>query len=145
MALLISARPDLPQSALRQVLLDAARRPPSLLGRIGAGVLDVAAALHRLLPESDWPVATVPLALTARVKRRGQGGAGTPRVLVTWTVTGDAAKVAGFAVTRSGGATVVHRADPGARGAWVSLRHGTVTVAALAADGTVLARNRLRV
>lgn len=145
MALLRSARPDLPQSTLRSALLNAARRPPSLLGLVSAGGLDVAAALHRLVPEAGGPVAPAPLALTVRVKRRSGKRAGTTRALLTWSVTGDATQVVGYRVTGSGGATVARRADAAARGAWVSLRHGTVTVVALAAGGKVLARTRLRI
>jgi hypothetical protein len=52
LALLAAARPDLPQSALRAALLASAPRPKLLAGLLGSGSLNVAAALHRVLP--NW-------------------------------------------------------------------------------------------
>ncbi|MCW2958064.1 MAG: family serine peptidase, partial [Solirubrobacterales bacterium] len=141
LALLRGARPDLPAADLRDALVQSARRPDTLLGRIGGGALDVAAALHRIVPEAQWPTVPDPPALAVRVKRRSTS-AERPRALLTWTVSGDTSAIVAFRVTRSGGATLARRSGNVARGAWISLRRGTVTVAALGADGSVLARVR---
>ncbi len=55
-------------------------------------------------------------------------------------MAGDASKVTAFRVTRRGGAVLARRKGSSARGAWIALRRGAVTVSALAADGSVLAR-----
>jgi len=65
LALLAAARPDLPQSALRDALLQSAPRPTLLAGLLGSGSLDVAAALHRVLPGAMWRAPVVPSAGTA--------------------------------------------------------------------------------
>jgi subtilisin family serine protease len=57
LALLSSARPDLPESALRAALLQTAPRRSllaGLLGGGGGGGLDVGAAMHAILPGGMW-------------------------------------------------------------------------------------------
>jgi subtilisin family serine protease len=54
LALLASARPDLGQAQLRDVLRASALRPRPLLGLLGWGELDVGAAMHAILPGSMW-------------------------------------------------------------------------------------------
>jgi subtilisin family serine protease len=54
LALLSAARRDLSQPALREALLATAGRPVALSGRVGSGSLNVAAALHRVLPGAMW-------------------------------------------------------------------------------------------
>jgi subtilisin family serine protease len=142
LALLRSARPDLPQADLRDALVQSARHPDTLLGRIGGGALDVAAALHRIVPEARWPTVPDLPGLRVRVKRRSRAATARPRTLLTWTVSGDGSSIAAFRVSRAGGRTLARRRGGTVRGAWIPLRHGTVTVTALAADGTVLARAR---
>ncbi len=144
LALLRSARPDLPASALRDALLQSARHPTSLLGRIGGGALDVAAALHRIVPEAQWPTVPDLPTLSVRVKRRSRASAARARTLLTWSVGGDASAIVAFRVTRPDGTVLARRAGARVRGAWIAARRGTVTVTALAAGGGVLARARIR-
>ncbi|UTI65510.1 S8 family serine peptidase [Paraconexibacter antarcticus] len=143
LALLHSARPDMADSDLRAALLATARRPAGLLGRVAAGSLDVAAALHQVVSAAQWPSAAVAAApvLRARVKRRSGASAARARarVLVTWTVTGDASRVAGFRLRRAGH-TVARRSGAAARGAWITRRRGRVTVLAIDAAGRSVAR-----
>jgi len=54
LALLAAARSDLSQSALRAALLAGAPKPSILSGLLGSGRLDVAAAMHRVLPGAMW-------------------------------------------------------------------------------------------
>jgi subtilisin family serine protease len=96
LALLAAARPDLPQSALRDALVQSAPRPTLLSGLLGGGALNVAAALHRVLPGSLWrdnPTQDVALALddaaqaTLEISSKArirQGRSATVR----WTATG---------------------------------------------------------
>ena len=61
LALLAAARPDLPQSALRDALVKSARSSGPLAGLLGSGSLDVGAAMHRVRPGAMWaatPAAT---------------------------------------------------------------------------------------
>jgi subtilisin family serine protease len=67
LALLASARPDLGQARLRDVLRSSASRPRLLLGLLGSGELDVGAAMHAIVPRAMW--------------RRASGGA--PRSAAT--------------------------------------------------------------
>ena len=78
-ALLRSARPDLPAGALRDALVNTARRRSGLAGLLGGGEIDLVAALRSVVPSSRWPV----IALQARVRRRAARGT---RTLVTWAV-----------------------------------------------------------
>ncbi len=140
LALLHGARPDLSDADLRAALLEAARRPASLVGRVGVGGLDVAAALHRVLPASAWPAEPRPVRLTAKVRRRTRSRA---RSLITWQVAGGTARIRGYRLSRSDGRRLNARDTPAARGAWVTQRRGRVTVTALDADGQVVARGRV--
>ncbi|MEA2141692.1 MAG: hypothetical protein QOI64_122 [Solirubrobacteraceae bacterium] len=54
LALLAAARPDLSQSALRAALVQSAPRPKLLAGLLGSGALNVASALHSVLPGDMW-------------------------------------------------------------------------------------------
>ena len=70
LALLAAARPDLSQSVLRDALVQSAPRPQLLAGLLGSGTLNVAAALHSVLPGDMWratPVAAA-AAEAARLK-----------------------------------------------------------------------------
>lgn len=138
LALLHGARPDLPDTTLRAALLDTARRPASLAGRVGAGALDVDAALHRVLPASAWPAAPVPVRITARVRRRTHS-----RSLITWQIAGPTAGIRRYRLRASDGRRLASRSTPAARGAWVDRRRGKVTVIALDAVGDVVARARV--
>jgi subtilisin family serine protease len=76
LALLAAARPDLGQPELRAALLDAARPAPGLRGAVAYGGLDVAAAMHRLLPGAAW---------RAPVRLRAPAGARAGRVTLRWS------------------------------------------------------------
>jgi hypothetical protein len=97
---LAAARPDLPQSALRDALTQSAPRPSLLSGLLGGGSLNVGAAMHRILPGSQWkdsPTQNVALPLdesqatleVSSKKRVRKGRAATVR----WTATGAASVV----------------------------------------------------
>ena len=70
LALLAAARPDLSQSALRAALVQSAPRPKLLAGLLGSGALNVAAALHSVLPGDMWR-ATGRRGRRRRRRRRG--------------------------------------------------------------------------
>jgi subtilisin family serine protease len=73
LALLAAARPDLPQTALREALLATSSHPAVLSGLLGSGSLNVAAALHRVLPGAMWrtsPAAAPSAAAVAGTKLR---------------------------------------------------------------------------
>jgi subtilisin family serine protease len=100
LALLASARPDLPQSTLRDALTQSAPRPSLLSGLLGGGSLNVGAAMHRILPGSQWkdsPTQDVALPLdesqatleVSSKKRVRKGRSATVR----WTATGAASVV----------------------------------------------------
>jgi subtilisin family serine protease len=94
LALLAAARPDLPQPALRDALLQSAARPPFLAGLLGSGSLDVAAALHRVLPGAMWRAPVGPSAgsaarLRLRLLTRSYVRAGRAAT-VRWTARGAA-------------------------------------------------------
>ncbi len=107
LALLASARPDLPQAALRDALTQSARRAPLLSGLLGGGALNVASAMHRVRPGSLWRSGDVrsvalPLGRAAKLKvttksriRRGR------RSVVRWKAT-NAAPVARWRVYLDG-------------------------------------------
>jgi hypothetical protein len=95
-----SARPDLPQSTLRDALTQSAPRPSLLSGLLGGGSLNVGAAMHRILPGSQWkdsPTQDVALPLdesqatleVSSKKRVRKGRSATVR----WTATGAASVV----------------------------------------------------
>ncbi len=95
LALLAAARPDLPQSALRDALTQTAPRPSLLSGLLGGGSLNVAAALHRVLPGSLWkdsptqnvalPLGEAQAKLQVSTKSRIRAGRSAT---VRWTATG---------------------------------------------------------
>jgi subtilisin family serine protease len=96
LALLSAARPDLPQSALRDALVQSAPRPTLLSGLLGGGSLNVAAAMHRVLPGSLWkdnPTQDVALALddesgaTLEISAKSRIRKGRSAT-VRWTATG---------------------------------------------------------
>ena len=62
LALLAAARPDLDGARLRDALRATARRPPGLLGLLAFGEVDVAAAMHAILPGALWRPAPAPSA-----------------------------------------------------------------------------------
>jgi subtilisin family serine protease len=108
LALLAGARPDLPQSTLRDALVQSAPRPSLLSGLLGGGALNVAAALHRVLPGSLWkdsPTQDVALALgesqaTLEVSSKSRVRKGRSAT-VRWTATG-AANVVQWRVSLNG-------------------------------------------
>jgi subtilisin family serine protease len=68
LALLTAARPDLPQSTLRTTLLTSTQPASTLTGLLGNGRLDIAAAMHHILPGPAWkttPTTPPPAAATA--------------------------------------------------------------------------------
>ncbi len=144
LALLHSARPDLPDSALREALLAGARRPRFLAGLTAGGALDVAAALHRVVPDDRWPAAApASPGVIVKVKRRSGTAAARARSLIVWKLSGDTSQIAGYRIT-GGGKVLASRSSGRARGAWVAARRGLVTVSALATDGSVVMRGRVR-
>ena len=110
LALLASARPDLPQSALRAALVASAPKPKLLAGLLGSGALNVAAAMHSVLPGDKWratagdggihSVAANADAtrLEISAKRRIRAGRA---MTVKWTATG-AEQVASWTVSLNG-------------------------------------------
>ena len=103
LALLSAARPDLPQSALRDALLASAPRPELLAGLLASGRLDVAAAMRRVLPGEMWRQAAAgasgaqPRVLIMAKKRVASGRPATVR----WRATG-ADRVAAWSVLLDG-------------------------------------------
>jgi subtilisin family serine protease len=98
LALLAAARPDLAQPALRAALVQSAPRPKLLAGLLGSGALNVAAALHSILPGDMWhdtpgggtfaaaaSADTGAAALEVTAKRRVRAGRAAS---VSWTATG---------------------------------------------------------
>ena len=108
LALLASARPDLPQSVLRDALAQSAPRPTLLSGLLGGGALNVAAALHRVLPGALWkdnPTQDVALPLddaqpTLEVSSKSRVRKGRSAT-VRWTATG-AVRVVQWRVSLNG-------------------------------------------
>ncbi|MEA2221641.1 MAG: hypothetical protein QOH83_17, partial [Solirubrobacteraceae bacterium] len=111
LALLSAVRPDLPMSVLRNTIVDTTRRSSSFSTVLGGGRLDVAAAMHRVLPGAAWksaalapapaaaPAATV---VTPRLRLRPptKPRAGT-FIALRWSATG-AAKVTRWRVSLDG-------------------------------------------
>jgi subtilisin family serine protease len=104
LALLAAARPDLPQSALRDALLQSAPRGAPLAGLLGSGSLDVGAAMHRVLPGAMWrnapaaaPTGTATASVRVLAKSRMRSGAATVR----WRASGDQ-RVSQWRVTLDG-------------------------------------------
>jgi subtilisin family serine protease len=54
LALLAAARPDLGQADLRAAIVQSVTRPKPLLGLLSSGALNVAAAMHTVLPGDRW-------------------------------------------------------------------------------------------
>ncbi len=90
LALLSAARPDMSQPALRDALLASAPRNGLLAGLLGSGSLDIAAAMHRVLPGAMWrtgPAAGAPARLQVFAKARIRAGR---TATVRWRARGDA-------------------------------------------------------
>ena len=109
LALLSAARPDMSQSDLRGALLASAPRLKGLTGLLGSGELNVASALHAILPGDRWRsapavavAASVPAATLLRLRLRTDGivRAGG-RAALRWSATGTT-KVASWQVTLDG-------------------------------------------
>jgi len=111
LALLAAARPDLAQADLRAALLSSARRSGALAGLIGAGQLNVGAAMHQLLPGGAWHVragaraaasASAPARTQARLRlRTGRSARAGRRSQLRWTAKG-AANVTRWRVSLDG-------------------------------------------
>jgi subtilisin family serine protease len=149
LALLQSARPDLSGATLRAALVQTALKPTTLLGKVSGGALDVAAALHQIVPASQWPTAAAPakLTLTARVKRTSRlrtTSSSLGKVLITWKVAGNASTVKSYRVTLNG-RTLAKRTGGAARGMWVPRRRGRVTLTALGKNGVKAATTKVTV
>jgi len=106
LALLAAARPDLPQSELRDALLASAPRGAALAGMLSSGSLDVGAAMHRLLPGTAWRdapaatrAATTGAAASVRVLAKARMRSG--RATVRWRASGDQ-RVSHWRVTLDG-------------------------------------------
>lgn len=92
LALLAAARPDLPQSALREALAQSAVRTSPLAGQVASGGLNISAALHRVLPGAMWrsaPAAasTVPSSTRLRVLTGARIRTGSTAT-VRWSASG---------------------------------------------------------
>lgn len=118
LALMASARPDLPGPALRAALLASARRTSLLGGLLGAGALDAAGAVAAIL--GPLPPALAP---TARAAVRASSSTIAIRALKTgrrakgatlrWFVSGNRAAVANVRVTLDG--RTIAKRKPSAR------------------------------
>jgi subtilisin family serine protease len=86
LALLAAARPDLSQSALRAALLRSARRAPGVAGRVGAGLLDVGAAMRLIRPDST--TSTAGRAADARLLLRAARTQAGHRATLHWSAVG---------------------------------------------------------
>jgi subtilisin family serine protease len=151
LALLQSARPDLSGATLRAALVQTALKPTTLLGKVSGGALDVAAALHQIVPASQWPAAAAAppkLTLIARVKRtsrlRTSSSSSLGKVLITWKVSGSTAAITSYRVTLNG-RTLAKRSGGAARGMWVPRHRGRITLAALAKGGVKVATAKVTV
>jgi subtilisin family serine protease len=93
LALLAAARPDLPQSALRDTLKQTATRSAGLAGLLSSGSLNVAAALHAVLPGAMWRSKSAaastggPAKARVRILARPRVRAGSTAT-VRWSVSG---------------------------------------------------------
>jgi subtilisin family serine protease len=103
LALLAAVRPDLPMSVLRSTIIETTRRSNIFATLLGGGRLDVAAAMHRVLPGAAWKIAA-PAAAPApaagpapgagrvvtpklRLRTAAKPRAGT-RIALRWSATG---------------------------------------------------------
>ena len=92
LALLSAARPDLPLSTLKSIVLDTTRRDDYLATLLGGGRLDAGAAMHRALEGRPWKTAqpaetataAVGPALRLRARSTVRRGA---RVTLSWAAT----------------------------------------------------------
>jgi len=98
LALLHAAAPGSSGAERRRVLLDSARRLPVLAGLVGAGALDMAAALRQIVPADVWRGSQAPPALTIAVPSPRRAGV----VTVRWAGTGDLAGIATVRVFADG-------------------------------------------
>ena len=109
LALLAAARPDLSQATLRAALIQTAPRPKLLAGLLGSGALNVAAAMHSVLPGDKWRAtagdaatrtvsADAGATLQISAKRRIRAGRA---MTVRWTATG-AEQVVSWTVSLNG-------------------------------------------
>jgi subtilisin family serine protease len=89
LALLSAARPDLPMSALKSIVLDTTQRDDVLATLLGGGRLDAGAAMHSALAGRPWKTASTADAAAPLLRLRGKScvrpGA---RVKLRWTATG---------------------------------------------------------
>jgi subtilisin family serine protease len=122
LALLSGARPDLPQADLRDALMATASHPGALQGRVASGMLDVAAAMHRIVPGTWGHRSSILLRWRAR---------GAARSVVRWRITLGGRRVR----------TVPGRARRALIRAVVSGRHRW-TVTGYDANGQAVARTR---
>ncbi len=107
LALLAAARPDLTQPALRGALVQSAPRPKLLAGLLGSGTLNVAAAMHSVLPGGMWratpagadAVAAAAISLEVSAKSRIRAGRSAT---VRWTVIGAEQRVVRWRVLLDG-------------------------------------------
>jgi subtilisin family serine protease len=110
LALLAAARPDLSQATLRAALVQTAPRPKLLAGLLGSGALNVAAAMHSVLPGDQWRATAADagtrtiaadadaVRLQISAKRRIRAGRAAT---VKWTATG-AERVVKWTVSLNG-------------------------------------------
>jgi subtilisin family serine protease len=105
LALLSAVRPELPMSVLRSTIIDTTRRSNIFSTLLGGGRLDVAAAMHRVLPGAAWKKSAAPVAVpvpapaaaparaggvvtpTLRLRMAPKPRAGT-RIALRWSATG---------------------------------------------------------
>ena len=109
LSLLAAARPDLGQPALRAALVQSAPKPKLLAGLLEDGALNVAAALHSVLPGDMWKAraaaidtdadAVASIGLKVSAKSRVRAGRS---VTVRWTATGAAERVVSWRVLLNG-------------------------------------------
>ena len=90
MALLSAARPDLPASALRDVIIASARRTNVFGSQLAGGLLDVGAAMHSVRPGASWQsshaadTASPNAVPTLRLRTPSKARAGS-RVTLRWS------------------------------------------------------------
>jgi subtilisin family serine protease len=80
LALMTAARPDLPLSTLRTALLTSTRPTSILSGLLGNGRLDIAAAMHTILPADAWHTTTTTPPATTTAATTRPHAAGTLRL-----------------------------------------------------------------
>lgn len=86
LALLAAARPDLPMSALRDMLIDTARRSEGFDQLLGGGRLNVGVAMRRALAGRPWKGAAHEGPARLRLSTRSRARAGA-RVSLRWSTT----------------------------------------------------------